>query len=491
MNLLLDVFGFEPHEWPSVERTRKFYAKALQSAFELRPSHNLAAHPIPAAALNFSSDVGWRFAEHPPYPLVFAMHGGPVLDQLFLQQHLGALRPSDILVVNCTSDISLMTSMFRSSHPLICHLPLPVDETLFRPGSRLQARSDIGVTEFDYVLGFVARFVPQKNLHRFIRLIGHLNDILTPLTVGGIVIGKYWLQYEVLPFETLKYDLYIANLISELGVFDRIVCFSSDLADDDLVACYRAMDLLYHPTHSIDENFGYVPVEAQACGIPVIGTAYGGLKDTVEHQVTGWLLDTWVTMNGIRMNDIGLLELCRSLLLNAGRRERAGQAGRSRILAKYTYEPCARQLVSSIMQAIAMRAAAHVEGSCDLRSIDVPPRQSDLPALQPPWETYIRPVSFYASQRCPAASPNSLLRVAARLTLAEEAFACDDPAWPCRGRVSRMETRILRECDREVCAAQVMARCGCELCDLSRLLERGLLVCDAGSEERARRFAAV
>jgi glycosyltransferase involved in cell wall biosynthesis len=40
-----------------------------------------------------------------------------------------------------------------------------------------------------------------------------------------------------------------------------------------------------------DEDFGIVPVEAQACGTPVIGMRRGGLLDTVVDGLTGYLID--------------------------------------------------------------------------------------------------------------------------------------------------------------------------------------------------------
>lgn len=38
-----------------------------------------------------------------------------------------------------------------------------------------------------------------------------------------------------------------------------------------------------------EEDFGIVPVEAQACGTPVIGFNKGGLRETVIHEKTGFL----------------------------------------------------------------------------------------------------------------------------------------------------------------------------------------------------------
>ena len=40
-----------------------------------------------------------------------------------------------------------------------------------------------------------------------------------------------------------------------------------------------------------EEDFGIVPVEAQACGTPVIAFGRGGAAETVVHGKTGWLFD--------------------------------------------------------------------------------------------------------------------------------------------------------------------------------------------------------
>lgn len=59
-----------------------------------------------------------------------------------------------------------------------------------------------------------------------------------------------------------------------------------EIAPDDrrLRELYRGARALLFPPF---EDFGIVPVEAQACGTPVIALDAGGTRDTVEHGVTG------------------------------------------------------------------------------------------------------------------------------------------------------------------------------------------------------------
>ena len=58
-------------------------------------------------------------------------------------------------------------------------------------------------------------------------------------------------------------------------------------SDERLRELYRASTALVFPAF---EDFGIVPVEAQACGTPVIGLDRGGLRDTVTDGSTGILV---------------------------------------------------------------------------------------------------------------------------------------------------------------------------------------------------------
>ena len=97
------------------------------------------------------------------------------------------------------------------------------------------------------------------------------------------------------------------------------------------------------------EPFGIVPLEAMACGVPVVAAAVGGLTDTVVDQVTGLLVPP--------RDPAATAAALARLLGNPGLGRTLGRAGRQRARARYSWDRVAAETENAYKQTLAASAA--------------------------------------------------------------------------------------------------------------------------------------
>jgi glycosyltransferase involved in cell wall biosynthesis len=98
---------------------------------------------------------------------------------------------------------------------------------------------------------------------------------------------------------------------------------------------YALMDVLVLPTYR--EGLGYVPLEAQACGIPVVTTSATGAVDSIVEGVTGF---------HVPVGDYdALADRINQLLSDPELRARMGQRGRERVVREFRRELVGRALI--------------------------------------------------------------------------------------------------------------------------------------------------
>jgi D-inositol-3-phosphate glycosyltransferase len=142
---------------------------------------------------------------------------------------------------------------------------------------------------------------------------------------------------------------------TELGVADRIV-FTGGVARGDVPALLRSADVVVcAPWY---EPFGIVPLEAMACGVPVIATSVGGLTDTVTDGETGLLVPP--------RNAAALAAAAGQLLADPRRRAAFGRAGRQRARRWYSWEGVAERTEAVYLRLVPGRPPQ------DLRPLDLP-----------------------------------------------------------------------------------------------------------------------
>lgn len=141
-------------------------------------------------------------------------------------------------------------------------VPPPVDTEFFTPAPA--GRPDAGGPPF--LLG-VGRFIGYKN---------HLRVIELAEAAGmRAVIAGHGPLADVLVERAARATVPVEVRLAP--------------SREELRELYRDAAALVFPTV---EDFGMVPVEAQACGTPVLAVAAGGAVQTVDHGVTGFLADS-------------------------------------------------------------------------------------------------------------------------------------------------------------------------------------------------------
>lgn len=113
-----------------------------------------------------------------------------------------------------------------------------------------------------------------------------------------------------------------------------------------LIDLFRACDLFVLPT--VAEAFGIVSVEASACGMPVVGTAVGGLTDVIVDGETGFLLPPG--------DGAMLAARLQQLVADATLRTRLGAAARARAESHFDASQTARRIVSHLRRAVGIIA---------------------------------------------------------------------------------------------------------------------------------------
>ena len=158
----------------------------------------------------------------------------------------------------------------------------PVDTTVCRPDPAfgLALRRELGIPDDAVVVGFVGRMYTGKGIHV-------LQQALEPAMQAEPRLHALWIG-EGPQLEDLRRDI-------RAGAYAGRHHLAGWRADAG--RCYSAMSMLAFPT-VMDEMFGRVSIEAQASGIPVLGSRIDGIAESLDDGQTGRLLpvgqvDAW------------------------------------------------------------------------------------------------------------------------------------------------------------------------------------------------------
>jgi glycosyltransferase involved in cell wall biosynthesis len=302
-------------EWLPRVAPEHEYSVVIPAPLPPRPSNPLSdtsyrVHPAPVAPThagklqfeqvsfpNACKTLGADLAHVPywapplrsPAPIVVTVHD---LIPLLLPEYRGgrSVQLYTSLVSAATAGAALvLTDSQASARDIVKHLKLPEDRVRaihlaagpeYTPTGEWQVddpiRARYGITQEGYVL-YLGGFDPRKNVR----------GLLSAWTWASGSIGQGYplIVAGQLPDPASPHHADYPALAAELDIADT-VRFIGPVAEADKPALYRGATAFAYPSRY--EGFGLPPLEAMACGVPVVAGTGGSLPEVIGNA--GYLI---------------------------------------------------------------------------------------------------------------------------------------------------------------------------------------------------------
>lgn len=260
-----------------------------------------------------------------PFQMVYNpalwMRGGPRIP-LYRRYHLHLFRRLDAENLRCATRVLANSYFSRESIQRLygvdartCYLG--INTQTFRP---LQ-----NVEKGDFVLS-VGNLHPYKGFGFIISSLALIPPARRPRLVIAAVRDNE------------NEERALRHLAEEHGVELEI---STDLTDEQLCLMYnQALAML---CASRLEPFGFTPLEAMACGTPVVGVREGGLRESIEDGVSGVLVDR---------DEKLFARAVEELLADPDLNGRMGRRGLESVREKWSWEKSADELIEHLRSVV-------------------------------------------------------------------------------------------------------------------------------------------
>jgi glycosyltransferase involved in cell wall biosynthesis len=212
----------------------------------------------------------------------------------------------------------------------IYYIPACVDTKRFNPYLKKDLKKELGI-EDKIVILYIGRLVPQKGLEYLIKAFSKILQENSQIVL--LIVGEGPLKNTLI------------NLANELKIKNNII-FLKAVPYNRIHEIHAISDITVLPsipTKNWMEQFGYILIEAMACGKPIVASRSGAIPEIVINNETGFLVEP---------GNINELAEKISLLISDNKlREKMGYKGRARVEKKFSYEviiPKIKELYYSI-----------------------------------------------------------------------------------------------------------------------------------------------
>jgi len=274
---------------------------------------NQTLGPIGAAAIkaasrndipivSFVHSIDWELASR-------AMKYGKLIVELFVKRLARKKYNKCSILITPSAGVSDILSVngVKTKKSIV---PLGIDARKFTPSaSKPLAKKAVGLDPRKPVIGFCGRIGREKDLPTLIKAFRRIQR---------------------------KHDaqlLIVGSGIDEKSFRNPRIKLTG--ATDNVVPYLQAMDIFVLP--SLTETTSLATMEAMACGLPVIATPVGSIKDYIEDGVNGFLFP--------RQDVDSLVEKLNALLKSPKAREVTGAAARQTIVKRHSWEQISAEIL--------------------------------------------------------------------------------------------------------------------------------------------------
>jgi glycosyltransferase involved in cell wall biosynthesis len=203
-----------------------------------------------------------------------------------------------------------------------------IDGRYFRPSGEPVAaiRARLGLPRDERIVFFSSRVAPEKDAATMLQAMKLLVSSGRPVRLLHLSGG---------------HEEFLA-LARAIGVADRVIAGDAVVPFEPLADYYRASDLCVQASR--EEGLGFSPLEALACGVPVVASAVGGLLDTIRDGDTGWTVPAG--------DAAALADAVAAVFDNPGEAARRTANGRALVLRLYEREVAFRALTDVLARAV-------------------------------------------------------------------------------------------------------------------------------------------
>ena len=221
----------------------------------------------------------------------------------------------------------------------VVYVPNSIDTNHFKIDlkDREKIREELGIKKDDIVVGYAGSFWYVEGVPNLLQAFKNLRKKYSNIKLA--IMGKIYLS---------NTDDNIPKLVEDMNLKDDVILIPSQ-PHEEVPKFLSAFDILCCPKIDCEVNRAANPVkvpEYLSMGLSTVASAVGGIIDTIEEGVDGFL---------VKPGDVkDLEETLEWIILNPERAKEIGENGRKKAIEKYSYEAIENTIRQAISEVIAI-----------------------------------------------------------------------------------------------------------------------------------------